>query len=205
LLYDGIAVIFLLKSVDKMKLNHHILRLILAILILVSIITLLSYIGPSRIIGILGLENVYLTVFILAIIGGVSAFTAAGFYAALFSFALGGANPFILAAFSALGVLIGDFIFWYLGVEGRKAAEREYNSYLLRFSAWLGSKPKWLAPVIIYAYTGLTPFPGDFLMFVLAFLKYRFRQILVPTLLGNYTLALIVSMSAVWSEDIIIF
>ncbi len=182
--------------------SRHIIKFILVLCIVAGIVFILSYIGPKRIVGILGIENVYITVFILAIIGGVSALTAAGFYATVFSLALGGANPFILAAFSAPGVLIGDFIFWYLGMEGRKAVEAGYGNYLLKFSAWLSSKPKWLAPIVIYVYTGLTPFPGDFLMFALAFLKYRFKQILIPTLLGNYTLALIVSLSGLYGQDV---
>lgn len=177
---------------------RHIIKFILALLVLVGIIIFLSYVGPARIISFLGFKNVYLIVFVLGIIGGVSAFSASGFYATVFSLALGGANPFVLALFSAPGVLIGDFIFWYLGVQGRKTINEEYNRYLLKFSSWLSRKPKWFMPIVVYVYTGLTPFPGDFLMFTLAVLNYKFRQILIPTLLGNYTLALFVSLAAVY-------
>lgn len=171
----------------------------------ISVIFVLTRIGPERIIDFLGFDNVYLAVFIFAIVGGVSAFSAAGFYAFLFSLALGGANPFVLALFSAPGVLIGDFIFWYLGVEGRRVVESGYNDYLEKFMVWLNKKPTWFVPVIIYAYTGFTPFPGDFLMFALAITKHKFREIFVPTLLGNYTLAVIVTMSAIWGKSLFIF
>ena len=177
---------------------RHIIKFILALLVLVGVASLLVYVGPEKIIDLLGLENVYLTVFVLGIIGGVSTFSAAGFYATIFSLALGGANPFILALFSAPGVLIGDYIFWYIGVQGRQAINEEYNSYLLKFSSWLRRKPKWFTPVVVYIYTGFTPFPGDFLMFTLAVLNYKFRQIFIPTLLGNYTLALLVSVLGVY-------
>ena len=178
------------------RFSSHILRFILAVLVLVGVIGLLSYIGPARIVENLGFENVYLTVFVLAIVGGVSALTAAGFYATVFSLALGGANPFILALFSAPGVLLGDLIFWYLGVEGRRIIENGYGGYLSKFTSWLKTRPKWFTPVVVYVYTGFTPFPGDFLMFALALIKYKFKQIFIPTLLGNYTLALIVSAMA---------
>lgn len=176
-----------------MKYNHHVTKFLLALCVIMLVVTALSYIEPAKIIESIGIQNSYLIVFVLAIIGGVSALTAAGFYATLFSLALGGANPLVLAAFSAPGVLIGDYIFWYLGVEGRKAVEQEYSHHLIKFSSWLSQKPKWFASVIIYIYTGLTPLPGDFLMFALALLNYRFKQIFVPTLLGNYTLAVLVS------------
>src|SRR3989338_4128410 len=177
---------------------RQVLKFIVALLILVAVISFLSYIGPEKLVDLLGLENVYLTVFVLGIIGGVSAFSAAGFYATLFSFVLGGAYPFILALFSAPGVLIGDFVFWYLGVRGREFLNGEYNSYLLKFSSWLGRKPKWFTPIVVYVYTWFSPFPGDFLMLTLAVLNYKFRQIFIPTLLGNYTLALLVSVLGVY-------
>src|SRR3989338_1224106 len=176
----------------------HTLKFITALLVLVAVIALLSYVGPEKLVDLLVLENVYLIVFVLGIIGGVSAFSAAGFYATLFSFALGGADPFILALFSAPGVLIGDFIFWYIGIQGRQIINEEYNSYLLKFSSWLKGKPKWFTPIAVYVYTGFTPFPGDFLMLTLAVLNYKFSQIFIPTLLGNYTLALLVSVLGVY-------
>ncbi|KKU03865.1 MAG: hypothetical protein UX06_C0032G0005 [Candidatus Giovannonibacteria bacterium GW2011_GWA2_45_21] len=140
----------------------------LAFFAVVSVITgltiFLFYVHPARIILAIGVNNIYIATFLLAIIGGVSAFTATSFYAALFAFALGGANPFLLALFSAPGVLI----------------------------------PRWFIPVGVYIYTGFLPLPGEFLMVLLALLGISFKRVLIPTLLGNFTLALIVSSSAVY-------
>lgn len=178
------------------SLHWHIIKFSALLLIFVGVVSFLSYIEPARIIASFGERNIYFAVFVLAIIGGVSALSAAGFYATLFSLALGGANPFILAAFSAPGVLIGDWMFWYLGVEGKSVLKDEYGVLVNKLSLRLAKKPKWLVSLVIYTYTGLSPFPGDFLMATLAILGYRFKQIFIPTILGNYTLALIVSLSA---------
>src|SRR3989344_6286462 len=84
------------------------------VFIITGLTIFLFYIHPAKIILAIGVNNIYIATFLLAIIGGVSAFTATSFYAALFAFALGGANPFLLALFSAPGALMGDLIFWYL-------------------------------------------------------------------------------------------
>lgn len=183
--------------------NKQVLNFLVALFVIISVITILTYIGPSRIIDIIGIKNVYISVFILGIIGGVSALSAAGFYATLFSLSVGGANPFILAAFSAPGVLLGDFLFWYLGLRGKEVIDIKYGKYLSKLSTWLNKKPKWFMPIMIYVYTGFTPFPGDFLMFLLAFMNYHFKQIFIPTLLGNYTLALMVSLFGLYGIKIL--
>jgi membrane protein YqaA with SNARE-associated domain len=180
-------------------LHRHIIKFLSALLIIGGVVWFLSYVEPAEIIERFGERNTYIAVFILAMIGGVSALSAAGFYATLFSLALGGADPFILALFSAPGVLIGDLVFWSLGVQGKYVLEDKYEPSLKKFSSWLAKKPKWFVSAVVYIYTGFTPFPGDFLMVALAVLNYRFRQIFVPTILGNYTLALIVALSARYS------
>lgn len=183
--------------------KNYLLKSILIVLIFIAVVATLSYVKAEKIVDILGVSNVYLIVFIFAIIGGVSAFSASSFYATVFSLASTGVNPFMLALFSAPGVLIGDYIFWYIGSSGREAVRVKYNDkFNHKFLLWLNERPKWLVSVVIYIYTGLTPFPGDLLMFILAFMGYKFKQIWIPTLLGNYTLALIVSLLAIYGLEI---
>jgi len=175
----------------------------------VSVITgltiFLFYVHPATIILAIGVKNIYIATFLLAIIGGVSAFTATSFYAALFAFALGGANPFLLALFSAPGVLIGDLIFWYLGHKGKAIVKPAIGRIIEKLSSWLLTKPRWLIPIGVYIYTGFLPLPGEFLMVTLALLGISFKRVLIPTLLGNFTLALIVSSSAVYGITFVKF
>lgn len=166
---------------------------------IIAVLTIfLFYVHPSAIVLAIGVKNIYAATFLLAIIGGVSAFTATSFYATLFAFALGGANPFLLALFSAPGVLMGDLIFWYLGYKGKAVVKPAIGRIMEKLSSWLLTKPRWFIPVGAYVYTGFLPLPGEFLMVVLALLGISFTRVWLPTLLGNYTLALIVSSSAVY-------
>jgi len=156
------------------------------------------FLNPGRVIVELGIRNVYIITFFLAIIGGVSAFTAAGYYSTLFALALGGANPVILAPISALGVLIGDLLFWYLGRAGKPIAETAFSKSLRSTLLWMERQPRSFIPIAVYAYTALTPLPGDLLMVSFAIIGYPLRKILIPIFFGNFTLALIISLSAVY-------
>lgn len=166
--------------------------------ILVVVTTLLTYVHPADVVRSIGVENVYLMTFLLGIIGGVSALTATGFYATVFAFALGGANPFLLALFSAPGVFIGDLAFWYLGHKAKAVVEHALDGKLKRSSEWLTTKPAWFIPVGTYLYSAFTPLPGDLLMLVLALSGVSLRRVVIPIILGNYTIALIVSLTAIY-------
>ena len=169
-----------------------------ALLILLCFAYFTARVDHTMLVATIGIRNIYALTFVFAVIGGVSTLSAASFYTALFSFALGGANPFLLAAFSAPGMLLGDSFFWYLGSTAEEIVRPFFRSIIEKSAAWLNKKPSWVMPIAVYVYTGFTPLPGDFLMVALAVLGYRFRQIMLPTLLGNYTLTLIISLSAVY-------
>ena len=173
-------------------------RFFAVVFIITGLTIFLFYIHPAKIILAIGVNNIYIATFLLAIIGGGSAFSATSFFAALFAFALGGANPFLLALFSAPGVLIGDLIFWYLGYKGKAVVKPAIGRIIEKLSSWLLTKPRWLIPIGVYIYTGFLPLPGEFLMVLLALLGISFKRVLIPTILGNFTLALIVSSSAVY-------
>ncbi len=93
---------------------------------------------------------------------------------------------------------MGDLIFWYLGHKGKAIVKPAIWRVTEKLSSWLLTKPRWFIPVGVYIYTGFLPLPGEFLMVLLALLGISFKRVLIPTLLGNFTLALIVSSSAVY-------
>ena len=170
----------------------------LIVFVIAGAISFFIYVSPTEIVQWVGVKNIYIATFLFAIIGGVSALTATSFYATLFAFALGGANPFFLALISAPGVLIGDFLFWYLGHKGKAIVRPVIGRRIEGVSRWLSGKPRWAVPLGAYLYTGFIPLPGEFLMVTLALIGVPFSRVLIPTLLGNFTLALIVTLGAVY-------
>lgn len=165
------------------------------LLILIAVGVALLYFDPEAIITKVGVKNSYVVLFFLALIGGSSTFTSSSFYGSLVVFAAGGLNPVFMALAAAPGLFLSDVIYYFLGHEARVALLERYDKYVIRISKWLERHPN-AAPIAIYVYSGFTPFPGDLLMLVLALVKYPLRKVILPVLLGAFTLIFLVSFLA---------
>ncbi|MCF7799042.1 hypothetical protein K9M74_04000 [Candidatus Woesearchaeota archaeon] len=167
---------------------------VLLFLILWSL--LLYFIGPQRIVSLIGAQNIYLVLFIIGTVGGVSTLTSATFYTSLTAFALGGANPFLLGIAGGLGITIGDSLFYYLGKKGQESLATKARRITLKFSNWLNQQPSWVVPVVTFVYAGLTPLPNDILMVTLGVSRYKYTFLILPLILGNILLSLLVAFFA---------
>jgi membrane protein YqaA with SNARE-associated domain len=157
-------------------------RLALFILMTAGLITLFFFINPEEIVALIGVETGYLLIFLTALIG-ISSFTSASFYATLVALASTGEfHPLLLALVAAPANALGDSIFFFLGHKGRKVLRKRY---LQIFSKWIDRSPDWVAPVIAFLYTSLTPLPQDFLMISLGVAGAKFIRVFIAILLGN--------------------
>lgn len=175
---------------------------VLILLVLVSVGVTLAFISPDEIVEMIGVENSYWVIFLVALLGGVSSFTSTSFFATFATFAAGGSNPFILAALGAIGMMAGDTVFFYLGVRGREALLSQHEGRVKKFKDWLKKRPKWMIPLIVYIYNGFTPLPADVLMVTLALIEYPFRKIVIPMVLGHLTLLTILGTLAYYGVKI---
>ena len=154
---------------------------------------MLYLVGSRKIVGYLGVRNSYLLAFILAVLGGVSSFTAAPFYSTIITLAAGGVNIPILSLIAGTGLAVSDSFFFLFGKKGRQALSLKTKSHLDRLSDWLDSKSRWLMPAIIYFYSGLTPLPNDVLMIAVSLSGISYWKLIVPLLLGDITAVLFTS------------
>lgn len=168
-------------------------KFLVSFVFVIVLLACLRLIDAEALVDRIGISNTYILIFLLSIMGGVSAFTAVSFYATIFTLASTGISPLLIALFSAPGILIGDSLFWYLGVQGRSLAYEAFGKWLTRIAAYLSRRSKWFVYAFTFIYTGLTPLPGDILMASLAILGYRFRNIFIPVLCGNFTLIFIIA------------
>ena len=146
---------------------------------------LLLWKGPSAIVDLIGVENAYLVIFLLAISGGLSSFTSAPYYAALLTFAAGGADPLLLGLIAGLSISIGDMLVFTLGRVAFAESRLKDHWLVVKIKALLARAPRWGVPGLIVLYTLFTPFPNDVLMVSLGTLKER-PLVVAPWLaLGN--------------------
>lgn len=152
---------------------------------LIGWLALLVTTGPQFVVDLVGTENAYAIAFLFAALGGFSSLTAGPFYAAIGTFAAGGADPLILGALAGTGITIGDSLFFYLGRFGLTRTRLDKNLLVARLRSWLLRVPEWSLPLATLGYTALTPLPNDVLMVALGFLRQRAVLILPFVLVGN--------------------
>lgn len=169
----------------------------LLILFIVAWSVFLIYNPPEKIVGFLGVENTYLVIFLLAAIGGVSAFTSTSFYAALVTISLGGVNPVFLALFASVGLTVGDIVFYAIGKKGKNCAMPNYGKYIDRPLRLVEEVSDTTIMALIFFYS-LTPLPSDILAIALAILGFPLKKMIPPLLVGNFALTLILAELAVY-------
>lgn len=155
---------------------------------------LLYFVPPEEIVKIIGVQQGYLLAFFLGLLGGVSTLGSTSFYASVITLSKGGLNPFFLAVVAGTAATIGDLIFYYLGLRGKKVLTGKPLEWSEKVREWIQKKPDWAVPVFVYIYTGLTPLPNDVLNISLAVSDVKLRQFIAALLLGNITLTLIVAL-----------
>jgi membrane protein YqaA with SNARE-associated domain len=170
--------------------NKNILILGLIVLFIVSWSIFFFYHPPGEIVERLGVRNVYIFVFLLAIIGGVSTFTSTTFYTALIAISLGGVNSLWIALFASVGRTFGDLVFYYLGIKSKQCIKGKYAGNVFRLTKWMRQIDDRRTMLLIFFYS-LTPLPSDIIVIALAIVGFPFRKMIVPLLVGNFTLIFI--------------
>lgn len=165
--------------------------------IIVSLIlwgVLLYYVGADAIVSAIGVENTYWVVFCIALFGGMSSFSGASYVAAITTFASGGADPFLLALASGIGISIGDTIYYYISRRGHRfIQDSRFAPYVERVTNWLNQRnriTRWLG---IYVYTGFTPLPNDVLTISLGLTRQPYLLVITSLACGNFTLTFLIA------------
>ncbi len=179
------------KYYSKKYLNLFTL-LVLFILIIIWI-SAVYFLGAQNIIQIIGLSNVYLLIFIIAVLSGSSSFVSATFYTVYISIASGIDNSLLLAIMGGLGLSIGDSIFYYFGHKSRTVENEKWQSIIKKLSAWAKKQSLYLIYIIIFVYNAFTPFPGDILNISLGLAGIKYKKIIPVIILGNIVLLYLVA------------
>jgi membrane protein YqaA with SNARE-associated domain len=161
----------------------------------------LIYHPPEEIVGYLGVHNTYLAVFLLAAIGGVSAFTSTSFYTALITISLGGVNPVYIALFASVGLTVGDIVFYVVGKKGKQCVPSKYGKHIGRFLQFVKDAGDKKVVLLIFLYS-LTPLPSDILAIGLALAGFSLKKMVPPLLIGNFVLILMLAELAIYGYQL---
>lgn len=169
---------------------------VLAFLLLFNLVFIVY--SPEKMVELIGVQNSYVAVFLIAAFGGLNTFTSGVLYASIATFAAGGASPWLLGVAGGAGIAIGDVIMFTLFRTGVRSVSGVWRERVL----WVREKvlrlPQWLQYVVVYLYLGFSPLPNDVLMFLLATVGYAYRVLVPLLLLGGITIATVTALLGGW-------
>lgn len=159
----------------------------LAAAFLTTWIVLFFLIPPRDLVEHVGVENAYLMVFLLSVIGAIGSMTTFSSYPAIVTFAAGDMHFLALGVVSGIGLTVGDAFFYYFCTELKGLLAGRVEDKAIEVGLWLESQPRWVIPIVTYVWVGLLPIANNILTGALAITGYPFRRILIPLFLGNVT------------------
>ncbi|MFH1801488.1 MAG: hypothetical protein ABH804_01500 [archaeon] len=186
------------------KYYKNVIFFFILILFLITLGTLVYFLGPEKMVSSIGVRNSYILAFVVSFFGGFSTWSSISFIATLITLAVGGLNPILLGIVAGTALAIGDGLILFISSKGRELVKGEWDEKINNFSKKI--KKKWvrkIIPFVTYIYMGFTPFPNDFILIFLAFIEYPKKKLYVPIILGDLTFTLMVSILA--SKGILLF
>jgi hypothetical protein len=179
-----------------MKKIKNIIIFSLIVLFIIFLMVFFIFISPEEIVRKIGVNNSYLFVFLVSFLAGFSAWTSFSVILVLFTFVYGGINPFYLGIISGFGLIIGDIIMFILGSKGRSSISGKWKKRLDKLAIFFKGRFNKFLPFLIYLYLSISPFPNDFLIIFLTIIKYPFKRLYIPLILGDLTYPLILTFLA---------
>lgn len=151
---------------------------------------LLSIYTPEQIVEMIGIQNIYIFVFILAIIVGVSVFTTTLFYTSLVAISLGGINLAWVSLLASIGLLSGDLVFYYFAKTGSRCVPKRYEGIIVRLLEWTRKYSDNKIILLIFLYSA-APLPSDAISIFLGIISFPVRKMVLPLVLGKFVNILI--------------
>lgn len=162
----------------------------------------LATIPSEDLILFVGGENVFLLMFVLGMVGGLTTFTGIPYHLILMNFAVGGINPILLGIATAMGVAIGDSTMFFMSKNIKSALPKRISDLIQSLSYFLNLHPKLITPFLIL-YGSISPFSNDFIVGSLGILGYGYWRIIVPLTIGNIIFNIGIAYAGLYAFDTI--
>ena len=174
----------------------------LPIICLVGFSFVFYYLSPARVIGLIGVENAYALIFILALLGGLTTFSGIPYHVVLVTLATGPLNPFFLGLATSIGVILGDSTSYYVGYQGRFLMSLRMQRMLDRVTSVRERHPR-LLPVLFLLYGSLSPFSNDVITIPMGLLRYPFWRVMLPLAIGNLIFNVSLALIAAYAYSVL--
>jgi membrane protein DedA with SNARE-associated domain len=130
----------------------------------------------------------YLGLFLINLIGSSTIFLPLP--SAVFVFAAGALlNPFLVALFSALGAVLGEFTGCAVGICGRKVIQRKWKKWIKKTEK-LFKKYGVFWVIMLFA---ATPLPDDIIGIIVGVSDYPLKKFFIASFIGKLILNLVLA------------
>ena len=171
---------------------------IVLVAIFVTFSVTFYFISPDDILNVVGVENAYLLMFVLALLGGLSTFSGVPYHLILVGLASGGLDPWLLGLIAAGGVMTGDSTSYLLGKRGSELLSARMMTVLTKLKVVEERVPR-LMPVVYFLYGACVPLSNDILVIPAGLIGYPFWRIMLPLGLGNVVFNVGLALVAVYA------
>lgn len=186
-------------------LRRHILLILLLALVLGWSACILI-IGPDAVREYIGIENGYVLLLLISMLGGASSLTSISYYSTLVALAGSGFSPLMLGIVAGIGEIVGDSIFYIIGYRGRRVTRERFarasERFIAPFCNWLTWQSQWVVALAVFFYSGFTPFPNDVVTVTLGVARYNFFAVIIPLFFGNATRASLIAAGVMYTTNL---
>jgi uncharacterized membrane protein YdjX (TVP38/TMEM64 family) len=173
------------------------------VLLLVCASLFLASIPSDTLIEKIGAENIYVFMFLLALVGSISTFASIPYPLILIGLSVGGADPLMLGLASAFGVITSDTVTFFTIRRGRQFVGEAMLGSMERIASYIQKYPRLLTPGLML-YGMLSPLSNDFAVISLSLMRYSFFAVVFPLAVGNVIYNLSVAYLGVYAYDWIV-
>ncbi|MBS3079725.1 hypothetical protein J4218_06395 [Candidatus Pacearchaeota archaeon] len=187
----------LIGFIKQNKKKELIVGLMILLFILWSFI--LYNFPPETIIRFIGINNSYIVVMILGLLGGTSILFPFPYYLFVITFAAGGSNPILLGICTGLGVILGESTSYLVGYHGRVILSENYKKIFNRLNKYCEKTQNTIIlSIALFVYGCFVPFPNDFLILPLGAARYNYWKLMIPLGLGNICFNIMLAFAGIY-------
>lgn len=159
------------------------------------------YYSPTGIVDKLGIENSYLLLALLAMLGGSSIFLPFPYYLFTITFGAAGLNPVLLGLAAGLGTLIGDTTSYLAGYYGHRIVPKQATHYFVKVHDWAMHRNPAVLPLLAFIYS-ISPFPDDVIMIPAGLTRYPFWRLALGVGPGKVVFNVILALAGLYGWNL---
>lgn len=170
----------------KKRNRNTILKVVGFLVVMALMIWVATLIDPVSLVEKVGKGWVYIILFFIALVSGVSTFTSGPFYLALIVVITGGLHPVLVAFVVAPAIVASDLLFLgFIANTAELVAQKA--AWLRRFDKWLNKQPHWVIHLVTYLYFSFAPISSDIFLSILGIAHIKAKEIWIYVFAGNLT------------------